>query len=184
MNIAEDHRKFKQRLREKHQRKHDIQELISEESQQFETELILPAFINNDYVLNPVFSLNLTIKETELKIEQEEDEIVSDTIRMINSLINSCNSFARPEFAKLFYISRQDFYRQEEEEQAMDKMTLAHDQDGAYIFGGQKRNIYSKFLGRIKIKESQNTEKDIIFNQDETQIFQQTYVKKYMKVAD
>ena len=66
----------------------------------------------------------------------------------------------------------------------MDKMTLAHDERGAFIFGGQKRNIYSKFLGRIKVKESEKAEKDIIFSNDEAKIFKKSFVTKYMKIAD
>lgn len=63
-------------------------------------------------------------------------------------------------------------------------MTLAHDQKGAYIFGGKKRNIYSKFIGRIKLKESDKEEKNILFSDTEIDVFMQPIVKKYIMVAD
>jgi len=40
-----------------------------------------------------------------------------------------------------------------------------------FMFRGQEKNIYSKFMGRIKIKESHADKKDIIFTAEEANVF-------------
>ena len=52
------------------------------------------------------------------------------------------------------------------------------------MFRGQEKNIYSKYMGRIKIKESHSDKKDIIFTPEEGNIYSQPYVNKYLSVAD
>lgn len=41
------------------------------------------------------------------------------------------------------------------------------------MFRGQEKNIYSKFMGQVKIKESKSEKKDIIFTQEEASVFSQ-----------
>lgn len=52
------------------------------------------------------------------------------------------------------------------------------------MFGGLERNIYSKYIGRIKLTKSDKEEKEIIFSKEEAHIFKKSSVKKYMTVAD
>lgn len=52
------------------------------------------------------------------------------------------------------------------------------------MFRGQEKNIYSKFMGQVKIKESKSEKKDIIFTQEEASVFSQPQVKKFITVAD
>lgn len=93
--------------------------------------------------------MDLKLVNNILKIEKTEDEVVNDMIQFIDSLINSCNSFVRPEFSKLHIMSPMEFRRKEEEEEAMDKMTLQQDEKEMLkfkIFGGHKGKIIYKFM--------------------------------------
>lgn len=45
-------------------------------------------------------------------------------------------------------------------------------------------NIYSKYIGRIKLIESEKHTKDLIFSQEEAYIFKKAYIKKHIKVAN
>lgn len=87
--ITEDHKKFRDRLKEKHQRNKNITISSMDEIEELDSVLHLPSFINNDYVLNPVFSLNLVLADTKLYFDKNEDDIVTETIKFMNSLITS-----------------------------------------------------------------------------------------------
>lgn len=52
------------------------------------------------------------------------------------------------------------------------------------LFGGLERNIYSKYLGRIKLSKSEKESKEIIFSKEEAHIFKKSSVEKFMKIAD
>lgn len=153
-----------------------------------ESELILPPFMKNDFVMNPFIELYLKLEDEELSLDNSENDIVNQVIKMIDQLINSCNSFVRPEFCKLHTISSFEFAQQEEEEARINKLTFQQNKKENefedLIFGGLNRNIYSKYIGRIKLSESEKDQKDIIFSKEETNIYKRSFVKKYMKVAD
>lgn len=86
------------------------------------------------------------------------------------------------------FISSYEFTKQEEEEETMNKLTFQHNKrENEFenlMFVGFERNIYSKYIGRIKLIESDKTDKDLIFTQEETNIFKKSSVKKLMKIAD
>lgn len=94
----------------------------------------------------------------------------------------------RPEFASINIIEPHEFDRQEEEEATMNKMTFAtvkkENEFEHFMFNGLDRNIYSKYLGRIKISYSEKDSKDIIFSKEEAHIFKKSNVKRYMHIAD
>jgi catabolite regulation protein CreA len=70
----------------------------------------------------------------------------------------------------------------------MNKMTFAtvkkENEFEHFMFNGLDRNIYSKYLGRIKISYSEKDSKDIIFSKEEAHIFKKSNVKRYMHIAD
>lgn len=153
-----------------------------------ENELILPSFVTNNYIMNPILSLDLLLEGEELMLDKSEDEIVSEILQSIDQLIHSCNSFVRPEFSKLKFITSYEFNKLEEEEAMMNKMTFqTNKKENEFedlMFGGLERNIYSKYVGRIKLTKSDKEEKEIIFSKEEAHIFKKSSVKKYMTVAD
>ena len=73
------------------------------------------------------------------------------------------------------FISSYEFTKQEEEEETMNKLTFQHNKrENEFenlMFVGFERNIYSKYIGRIKLIESDKTDKDLIFTQEESNIF-------------
>ena len=153
----------------------------------FETVLNLPEWLSMDLNMNPVFGLTLEIVGSELRFDMTEEDIIKDTMKMIDKVIESGNDFIRPEFAQLDFLSHEQFVLQEEEEERMRKVNFQSKENTnefeGFMFRGQESNIYSKFMGRVKLTESPKDKKDIIFTQEEAHIFNQTHVDKYMKIA-
>jgi hypothetical protein len=152
------------------------------------SELFLPDFVENNFVMNPIIGLKLIISNDQMYLDQTREEVVCKVLNEINQIIESCNCFVRPEFAKLNIISHYEFLKQEEEEETMNKMTFqTNKKENEYedlLFGGLERNIYSKYLGRIKMSKSEKESKEIIFSKEEAHIFKKSSVEKFMKIAD
>ena len=180
--------KFRERLKERHIRRRPEEDSSDTEEQVLETELKLPIFIENNYVMNPIICLYLKLERDNMYLDKTEDDIVTEILQTFDQLINCCNSFIRPEFSKLHIISSFEFQLQEEEEATMNKMTFQstkkENEFEDLMFGGLDRNIYSKYLGRIKMSKSEKDTKEIIFSKEEAHIFKKSSVKKYMQVAD
>ena len=51
-----------------------------------------------------------------------------------------------------------------------------------FLFGGLDKNIYSKYIGRVKVITSDKDEKDIIYSKEEAHIFKKSKVKKQITV--
>lgn len=50
-----------------------------------------------------------------------------------------------------------------------------------YLFGGLDKNIYSKYIGRVKLKQSEKEEKCIVYSKEEAHIFKTAKVYKKIK---
>ena len=146
-----------------------------DETIEFDAELKIPEFISNDLVFNPIIELFLIIDNQVLTLDKSESDIVALIMGTIDDTIIWWNSFWRPEFAKMQFISSYEFTKQEEEEETMNKLTFQHNKrENEFenlMFVGFERNIYSKYIGRIKLIESDKTDKDLIFTQEESNIF-------------
>jgi len=148
----------------------------------------MPSFVENNYVMNPIIGLYLKIEKDQMYLDKTKEDVISQITDSIDQMITSCNFFPRPEFCKLNIISEYEFMKQEEEEEQMNKMTFKTEKKENefedFMFGGLERNIYSKYMGRIKLSKSEKDTKDIIFSKEETEIFKKSTVSKYMQVAD
>lgn len=51
-----------------------------------------------------------------------------------------------------------------------------------YLFGGLDQNIFSKYIGRVRLNESDKEVKDIIYSKEEAHIFKRAKVFKKMEV--
>ena len=127
-------------------------------------------------MFNPIIELSLILEHSSLAFDKSENDVVNNIIGIIDDTIIWWNSFCRPEFAKVQFISSYEFNRQEEEEEeTMNKLTHQHSKKENefenLMFVGFERNIYSKFFGRIKLFESEKTQKDLVYSQEETNIF-------------
>lgn len=85
-------------------------------------------------------------------------------------------------------ITPEEFEKQEEEEAVLKKMSftkISPDDDfispnspSNFMFGGLDKNIYSKYIGRVKLKQSEKDEKNIIYSKEEAHIFKTAKVHK------
>jgi hypothetical protein len=138
--------------------------------------------------MSPVIGLSLELKGQQLTFDKQEDEIIASTLGFIDKIITSANDFIRPEFAKLQFLNLQEFLLQEENEERERKLNfqvkLNQNEFEGFMMRGQEKNIYSKYMGQVKIKTSLSETKDIIFTQEEANVFNKPSVEKYMMVAD
>ena len=51
-----------------------------------------------------------------------------------------------------------------------------------YLFGGLDKNIFSKYIGRVQLNESDKEVKDIIYSKEEAHIFKKAKVFKKIEV--
>lgn len=86
--VGEEHRKFRERLKEAHQRQIPSHERsISGESTTLNSELLLPDFIQNNFVMNPIIGLKLIIKKEEMYFDQTKEEVVFKVLNEIDQII-------------------------------------------------------------------------------------------------
>ena len=100
-----------------------------------------------------------------MNLDKSEDDIVTSIIEMIDDTIECLNTFWRPEFTKINIISEQEFETREKEEVEMKRLTFVipnkENEFEDSMFLGFDQDIYSKYIGRIKLVESEKNEKEI-----------------------
>ena len=70
--IAEQHKNFRKRLKEKHQKSRLTEVDSSDEEEQMDTVLHMPSFIENNHVMNPIIELKLTLDGDQFGIENAD----------------------------------------------------------------------------------------------------------------
>lgn len=69
--------KFRKRLKEKHQnRQSNDQDSSDDDSIEMDTTLHFPSYIENNYVMNPLIELYLSLEGEEMTLDKTEEEIV------------------------------------------------------------------------------------------------------------